>query len=317
MHDSAEDEAQKLFADLSRLVIQNMQAAQMSEQSQRAYLGDLKQFLKILSPRLGETENIVNISRKHIDFYLRILYRQDVEAKSRKRKISALRSIWQMLKAEGRVSENPFETLPRMKTEKKLPKTYSQSQLVQFIETVWEKAKEETDFPSGRDAMMLNMLYATGLRISELASIKINAIFNNQTMLKVLGKGNKSREVPLVPGLREKLKHYLLQREQFLLEKNKSAEALWLNQRAEPITVRGISHRLEKIFIQQGETANMHPHALRHSFATHLLENGADMRVVQELLGHSQLSTTQIYTTVTQKQLEATLKGAHPLATGD
>lgn len=172
----------------------------------------------------------------------------------------------------------------------------------------------DTQTPEGkRDRVMFELMYASGLRVAETASLMLNNIDLNQRMLRIKGKGSKERFVPFYPSVGTLLKEYLRKERLALLDGLKS-EYVFINNRHKPLSTRGIQYLLDKYAGLAGLNKTVHPHMLRHSFATHLLDNGADLRIVQELLGHAHLSTTQIYTHVTIDRLKSAYLSAHPRA---
>lgn len=263
---------------------------------------DLNLFLEFL-----EKEKITNINK--IDYqlirkYLKYLYDKEYQKKSIARHISSLRSLYHYLIKKGIVKSNPMELVSNPKQDKKLPKFLYYNDLEKLLEI------EINSNIDKRDALILEMFYSTGIRLQELTNLKIKDIdFSNQS-IKILGKGSKERIVLYGSKCQEKLKDYLEVRSELL--KGKTNSYLILNCFGNKITERGIEQIVEKRVKEKGIKLNVTPHTLRHTFATHMLENGADLKVVQELLGHDNLSTTGIYTHVTNERLRSVYLSAHP-----
>ncbi len=262
-----------------------------------AYARDLAQFFDFC-----ERNGIVRIDEVDRRLARRFLAFLDTRGYSRRsisRKASAVSGFYADGARRAELATNPFDAVSRPKLDRPLPHAISSRQLVGAIDRL------DTSDPVGiRDAAIIEMLYATGLRISELASLTVSDVGGDT--LRVVGKGNKSRVVPLGVPARRALAEYLA-RARPILVTDDVGEALWVGVRGGVMDSRGlrrvVSHRLATF-----------PHALRHSFATHLLEGGADLRVVQDLLGHTDLATTQIYTAVTREHLRGTYDRSHPRA---
>ena len=218
------------------------------------------------------------------------------------RKLSALRSFFRFLQREGYLKSNPAVLMATPKLDKKLPNFLSENEMTQLIET------PSLDQVSGkRDRAILEILYSTGIRVSELVGLNVEAVDFISNIVKVMGKGKKERLVPIGDQALRSLKEYLDSRK-------KETNILFLNKNGTRLTARSICNITNK-YIQVASIKNhVSPHVLRHSFATHLLNRGADLRSVQELLGHVNLSTTQIYTHVTTERLKSVYDKAHPRA---
>ena len=220
------------------------------------------------------------------------------------RNMSALRSFFKYLNEHELLAYNPSNLLKSAKVSKHLPDVLTFSQVRNLLDSF-----DLEDPIALRNRTMIEMIYACGLRVSELTSLNINDLNQNDLSLRVIGKGNKERMIPYYPNLRKLINLYLSNyRDIYKIDE----EALFINQRGKRITNRSIQMILEQASINANLKANVHPHTLRHSFATHLLDNGADLRVVQELLGHENLSTTQRYTHLTIARLKGAVESAHP-----
>lgn len=222
------------------------------------------------------------------------------------RRIAAIRSFSRFLHREGYLASNPALGLIRPKQDRKLPAFLSMEEAVRLME-----APQGDDLTACRDRAILETLYSTGLRVSELVSLKVRDVDLIGGSLRVVGKGRKERLVPVGSYSVQAVRRYLqaLESGQDLPEK-----PLFQNRRHGPLTDRSIRRILNRYLLKIGGTLKISPHALRHSFATHLLDRGADLRSVQELLGHSSLTTTQVYTHVTTERLKRVYEAAHPRA---
>lgn len=223
------------------------------------------------------------------------------------RKLAAWRSFLKFLRREGYIAGNPLEGVPSPKRPKRLPRVLRYDQVEKLVEA------PEVDALGLRDRALLETLYATGIRVSELVGLDIGDVNLTAGQVKVLGKGGKERVVPIGSYAREALTLYLRYGRPALLNPRLPAgDALFLNSRGERLSVRGVRKRLAGYLTKLGLGGAASPHTLRHSFATHLLDGGADLRVVQELLGHARLSTTQIYTHVSKERLKEVYRKSHP-----
>lgn len=248
------------------------------------------------------------VSYAHIRLYLAELYEYHYERTSISRKISCLRTFYRFLERENIVSENPFLLTVLPKKKQRLPNFLYEEEMNELFSI------SNCSTPVGqRDQAILELLYSSGLRVSECVGITIAHLdFQFETVF-VKGKGRKERYVPIGHYALQALKTYIENGRKHLLKKNsEKCDTLFLNQRGKPLTTRGIHYIINKLIEQSSLTGHISPHTLRHTFATHLLNNGADLRSVQELLGHSNLSTTQIYTHVTKERLREVYMKAHP-----
>ncbi|MFP3818448.1 tyrosine recombinase XerC [Bacillus sp. SIMBA_008] len=242
--------------------------------------------------------------------FLTEAYEKGLSRRTISKKISALRSFYKFLMREKLIEENPFQLVHLPKQEKRIPKFLYQKELEELFEV------SDISQPAGmRDQALLELLYATGMRVSECCSLTINDVDLFMDTVLVHGKGKKQRYIPFGSYAREALKVYMNSGRQCLLMKAKEPhDLLFVNQRGGPLTARGIRHILSGLVQKASSTLHIHPHMLRHTFATHLLNEGADLRSVQELLGHSNLSSTQIYTHVSKEMLRNTYMSHHPRA---
>ncbi|MDR1794714.1 MAG: tyrosine recombinase XerC [Erysipelotrichaceae bacterium] len=222
------------------------------------------------------------------------------------RNISALRSYYRYLMEFQGASDNPFAQVKRIKRESRLPEFLFYSDIERLL------AAADGSTPALlRDRALFELMYACGLRVSEASELRLGQIDLGERILTVLGKGNKQRLVPFHAEARDWLRKYILEARDSLLN-GQVTDLVFVNQKGQALTSRGIQYLLDQTGIRAGMSLKLHPHMLRHSFATHLLDNGADLRIVQELLGHENLVTTQVYTHVTADRLAKVYQQAHP-----
>ncbi|HET6974892.1 MAG TPA: tyrosine recombinase XerC [Pyrinomonadaceae bacterium] len=289
----------------------------VSSHTLRNYSSDLEQFLDFLAPadpKTGKrnTPEVSAIDHLTIREWLASMHTAQKKKASIARKLAALRTFFQFLVREGMLELNPAKLVATPKKEKKLPKHLSIEEAVRFIES----PDLETDLGK-RDRAMLELMYATGVRVAELTTLDLPDVdFRNQ-LVRVTGKRRKQRIVPFGDPAGEAIRNYLDVRDRFLLNapiSKRDDEALFLNYQGTRITTRSVGRMVEKYIRICAGMHNISPHALRHSFATHLLDSGADLRDIQELLGHARLSTTQVYTHVSMEKLIEVYDKAHPKA---
>jgi len=238
----------------------------------------------------------------HLRRFLASLKEKKLKPRSMARKLSSLRSFYKFLNREGHLEDNPAALLMTPKLDKTLPKFLSEEEMAAFIEA------PKTDTESGlRDRAILETLYSTGIRVSELVGLNIDTVDLIGSIAKVSGKGKKERLVPLGNKAVNAIRTYLRRRQA-------KTQALFLNKSGKRLTARSVFNITDKYIKQVSASKKISPHVLRHSFATHMLDRGADLRSVQELLGHMNLSTTQIYTHVTTDRLRKIYDQAHPRA---
>jgi integrase/recombinase XerC len=290
----------------------------VSEHTLRNYAIDLGQFLDHLAPPDARTGERREVDIRHVDHltireWLSELHDAQKKKSSIARKLAALRTFFQFLIREGAVELNPAKLVSTPRLEKKLPTHLSVEDAVRFIET----PDAETDLGK-RDRAILEMLYGTGVRVSELVKMDLRDVDLRNRMVRVRGKRRKERIVPFGEPALHALLAWLTVRQNFLNNApaaEREAEATFLNYQGTRITTRSVGRMVDKyIKICAGIHPDISPHSLRHSFATHLLDSGADLRDIQELLGHARLSTTQIYTHVSMEKLIEVYDKAHPKA---
>ncbi|GEN85425.1 MULTISPECIES: site-specific tyrosine recombinase XerD [Oceanobacillus] len=278
----------------------------LSDNTITSYQRDLTAYEKQLT-KIGYNE-WNDISRNDI---MRFLYELKDSGKSTatiSRHISSIRSFHQFLIRESIADTDPSLHIETPKKERKLPDTLSQEEVEKLLSI-------ETTTPlSLRNKAMLELLYATGLRVSEMIGLKLEDLHLSMGFVQCMGKGSKERIVPLGDTAKKVLEEYMQTARKELLKKNKQENALFVNQHGRPLSRQGFWKILKGLAMEAEVHKTITPHTLRHSFATHLLENGADLRIVQEMLGHADISTTQIYTHVTKARLKDIYQTYHPRA---
>jgi integrase/recombinase XerC len=237
--------------------------------------------------------------------FVALRHRQGIGGRSLQRNLSAIRAFYRYLLKEGKVKNNPAEGIIAPKSPRKLPKVLDADQTVQLVEI------NEDDPLAIRDKAMLELIYSSGLRLAELISLNLNDIDFKDRILTVTGKGKKTRSVPVGQYAIKSIKKWLEERK---LMTNDSEQALFVSKRGKRISPRSVQERLKQWAIKQGLPNHVHPHMLRHSFASHLLESSGDLRAVQELLGHADISTTQVYTHLDFQHLAQVYDKTHPRA---
>ena len=282
----------------------------------RNYRSDLLQFRDYLAhgqPRT--TIDIRSIDALRIRGFLGFLYEREKKKASIARKLAAVRAFYKFLTRERVLSENPAATVSTPKLDKRLPRIMTEEEMNTFLDRVVEAVKEGDDALMRRDRAILELLYASGLRVSELVGLDLRSVNFGDCMVLVRGKGRKERIVPFGSKARQALDEYLPVREKILRDGKKTGQtALFLNARGERLTTRSVDRLVKKHVRTFGPNVKVSPHSLRHAFASHLLTEGADLRSIQEMLGHKSLSTTQKYTQVSIKQLIDVYDKTHPKA---
>ncbi|MDQ0299121.1 integrase/recombinase XerC [Salibacterium salarium] len=279
-----------------------------SELTVQAYHKDLEDFISFLQAEgiTSPMEVDTDVSR----LYFNYLYEQAFHRASAARKISVLRTFYKFLIREELVDVNPFMASGLPKQEKKLPRFLYEQELKMLFDSF--DVNEDLD---QRDLAIFELLYATGMRVSELCRVQLHDINEEIGTLLVKGKGAKERYVPIGSFALEAVSFYCSHaREKLTKKKMESESTLFLNNKGGPLTQRGVRFIVDKRVKEVSYTLTISPHDLRHTFATHLLNQGADLRSVQDLLGHAHLSTTQIYTHVTKDRLKEVYDNAHPRA---
>ena len=289
----------------------------VSEHTLRNYMSDLMQFYDNLAPADPATGTRREVDVRQIDHITIREWHSSLHAAQKKktsvaRKLAAHRTFFQFLVREGIVELNPAKLVSTPRLEKKLPVHLSVEDAIRFIET----PDTETDLGK-RDRAILELLYGTGVRVSELTKLDLGDVDFKEKLVRVTGKRRKQRIVPFGDPALHALMNYLTVRNGFLQNASldeRDSEAVFLNYQGTRITTRSVGRMVDKYISICAGIHNISPHALRHSFATHLLDSGADLRDIQELLGHARLSTTQIYTHVSMEKLIEVYDKSHPKA---
>ncbi len=280
---------------------------QYSESTIKSYTNDINNLVSFLNQEeLGDLKNVNNRIAK---FYVSYLYNQ-YTPKSILRKISAVRSLYDYLIEEEMLLDNPFEFVVLPKVSRKLPKFIYPKEMIDFLDNI-----DASTALGKRNKAIFELLYGCGLRAQELVDLKLQEVdYPNKTVL-VHGKGSKDRIVPVHATAIMTMKNYIYgARSELAIKGEEPLDYVFLNYRGGQLTSRGVSKILDTELEHQASTLKISPHSFRHSFATHLINNGVDLRVVQELLGHESLSTTQIYTKVSKEKLKAEYLDTHPRA---
>lgn len=240
--------------------------------------------------------------------YAAHLHGRRLSARSIARALAAIGSYFSYLVSEGLLGSNPAVGLSRVRTPRRVPEIVDRSAIEQLLESC------PATPPGTRDRAILELLYAAGLRVGELVALDLGDVQLDERLLRVRGKGRKERLVPFGRPARDAVQRYLPVRARWRADRDVTDDALFVNQRGGRLSDRSVRRILEAAVTRTADLHRLHPHALRHAFATHLLEAGMDLRVIQELLGHSSLSTTQVYTSVDLAHLMAVYRKSHPRA---
>lgn len=270
----------------------------------KAYRQDIDQFLVFFDYSLSD------LSRDKIRDFLSSLYITSNNRSTVSRKIYAIRSFFHYLIQQGKAEKNPMDLISIPKAEKKLPEILTEDEMIRFLDQLPGESLSEI-----RNKALFELFYASGLRLSELTNLRRENINFDERLVRVLGKGNKERIVPFNRKAGEILKEYILLSDK---QYKKESEYIFLNLNGKKISDRGVEKIVKEVFKKIGDSGkNVYPHLFRHSFATHLLQRGVDLRMIQELLGHSNLSTTEKYTTLNYSDLLKSYNKFHPRSGND
>jgi integrase/recombinase XerD len=273
-----------------------------------SYERDLKNYLKYVRD-IEKLKSWNDIQHVHIAHFLGNLSDQGKSSRTSARHIASIRAFHQFLLREKIADHDPSIHIETPQMERSLPKVLSLTEVEMLLESPNQK-----DFFGLRDKAMLELLYATGMRVSELIGLTISDVHLTMGFVRCIGKGQKERIIPIGKTAIASLESYLEQARPHFVSKNNCVDALFLNHHGNQLTRQGFWKILKKLARDAGIEQELTPHTLRHSFATHLLENGADIRAVQEMLGHADLSTTQVYTQLTKSRLKDVYSQYHPRA---
>lgn len=286
--------------------IRALQERNASAHTIKAYRTDLAQFADYVGAQSwGDIDHVL------IRGYLANLYERGLSKTSVARALAALRSLYRWLAQEGEVEQNPAALVATPKLPKKLPRVPT----IEEVNTVLDAEMPECSAFSERDQVILELLYGCGIRNSELIGINLDDIRWSNEVVLVRGKGRKERYVPFGESAKAAVQAYLPARQRVLGETKRTNErALLINLRGARLTTRSVGRIVKQIAVARGLSPDVHPHTLRHAFGTHMLEEGADLRAIQEMLGHERLSTTQRYTQLTVKHVMEVYDKTHPHA---
>ena len=285
--------------------LQHLREKNASPHTIKAYTGDLENFSAYAGSRSWK-----QIDHIAIRGFLSQLYEKGLSKTSVARSLAAVRSLYRWLAQEGVVDSNPAKLVATPKLPKKLPRVPTIEEMNSVLDG---KMPETASFPE-RDRLMLELLYGCGIRNSELTGINLDDIRLSAEAILIRGKGKKERYVPFGQTATNALAAYLPARQALLVEIRKNTTALLINQRGGRLTTRSVGRIIKKIAVSKGLSPDVHPHTLRHAFGTHMLEEGADLRAIQELLGHERLATTQRYTQLSMKHVLQVYDQTHPRA---
>ena len=277
----------------------------LSSNTRKSYHYELKDYLSFMQEK-QKKEDTKEIVKEDIEAYLKYCYQRNEDSKTVAHKLTTLNNFHQYLEKEEGEKSNPTEFIDRPKVRKTLPHCLNEQELDNLLDLPLD-----TPFDY-RNKAMLELMYGTGLRVSELIQLSVYDIDFNNAFLRVKGKGSKERIVPIGEYALSALQQYLEVRHQLL--KKKQCDALFLNSRGSAISRQGFFKNLKQILKEKGLDSNISPHSLRHSFATQLLEHGADLRSIQVMLGHSDMATTKIYTHITNQKINHDYQENHPRA---
>ena len=290
-----------ILNDINAYLVFVSQVKNLSENTTKSYERDLKKLYLFLE-KLNVT-NYSDIKEEICSAWIGDLYSQNNKPKSIQRHLSSAKGFFRFLKKNNLISSSPFELVTAPKSSNTLPDVLSPEDVEQLLNF---KPSNTIEI---RDMAIVELMYSSGLRVSETVNINISDFEENMSFLRVIGKGSKTRLVPMGRFAINAINNWLNEREKI----SNNTDALFLNSKGSRLSVRSIQLRLKKMAIKQG-LPPVHPHMLRHSFATHMLESSGDLRTIQELLGHSSLSTTQIYTKLDYQHLAKIYDKSHPRA---
>ena len=273
----------------------------LSKNTTNSYQRDLNKFSKFV--KASGVNNFENLTEEMCSAWIADLFQHNVSARSIQRHISSAKGFFNYLKKSGLVTDSPFELINSPKSPSHLPNVLSPEEVSQLLNFKAKNAQEK------RDLAIIELIYSSGLRVSETINVNLGDFEDNKNFLRVLGKGSKTRLVPVGRYAQNAINDWMIEREKLATKD----DSLFVNLRGKRITTRSVQERLKNIAIMQG-LPPVNPHMLRHSFATHLLESSGDLRSIQELLGHSSLSTTQIYTRLDYQHLIKVYENSHPRA---
>jgi integrase/recombinase XerD len=253
----------------------------------------------------SKTREILNVSNDQILDFLEFIYKTQ-NSSSVSRILSTLRTFYKYLVRDGKIQKNPFSSIKNPKQPKKILEILNEQEVKKFLESIPSSTYLEL-----RDKAMFELLYSCGIRVSEIVDLKLSDIDFDEGLIRFIGKGNKERITPIGDLAKDYLEKYI-RAARYNLERERKSENVFLNRNGQKLTRQGFWKILKKYAGKANVSKNLYPHLFRHSYATHMLERGADLRIVQELLGHSSISTTEIYTNINKKHVKETYFKYHP-----
>ena len=321
------DKPEKFFSPLVRQFLDYLRLEKhFSDYTVKSYGADLTQFGQFLAAEIGPGASVLGrptlspdqVDQKRVQCepltireFLSYLYGQNYTKSTTARKLATLRSFYKFLIRRSIVSANPLATIRTPKQEKRLPRCLDLEQVQKLLE-----APGDANLLAARDKAMLEVLYSSGIRVSELVELEMADLDLQEGILRVRGKGRKDRLTPIGSQAIKAIQRYFELRAGEVKTQGPDANKVFLNKHGDSLSTRSVRRKLDKYLLEAGLDPGISPHTLRHSFATHLLNNGADLRSVQELLGHQSLSTTQIYTHLTTSRMKEVYDASHPRANG-
>jgi len=277
----------------------------LSQNTVSSYKNDINAFISFLKD--SGIDDPSDISSDHIGAFFKILKELGLLGSSSARYFSSLKGFFLYLLKNKYILKNPIEKITAPRISKKLPSVLDVNEIEKIL-----SAPDANDKLGLRDKAMLELFYACGTRVSELLNLKLNDLFFNDEIIRVFGKGSKERLIPIGSSAISWIEEYLKKSRPLLMKKAKSENNLFLNSRGSKLSRMGVWKIIDRYVKDAGINKDVHPHTFRHSFATHLLEGGADLRAVQEMLGHADISTTQIYTHIDRDYIKQVHKQYHP-----
>ena len=298
--------------EIDRFLVYLVTERGFSDNTVAAYRNDLSQLARFVEEETGKQGKVpawANFSRQEMLAHLLTLQERQYAETTRARKVAAARSFFKFLESEGIIKEDPTRNMESVNVGRSLPRPISINQ----VRTLLEQPTKQSTPEAKRDSAMLQLLYASGMRVSELVSLNVEDIDTGSGSVRCFGKGHKERIIPIHPRAASVVDEYIRDSRLRLLRRD-SEQALFLNHRGERLTRQGFWQILKEYAKSAGLEGEVTPHTLRHSFATHMLSGGADLRAVQELLGHANISTTQVYTHLTTEHVRQAYEKSHPRA---
>ena len=296
-----------IFYEISDFKFYLINDKMLSSNSVNSYITDLNKYALFIS-KYEKINDVTGIESKHIDNYILSLKRNGFAKKSIQRKLIAIKEFHKYLFEHNYTSDNPAKFVDSVKLDKSLPVVLTQDEMSLILDSIPNEKPLDK-----RNKAILEVMYGCGLRVSEVVELKLQNIHATAKYLEVFGKGEKERIVPIGEYAMRALRDYI-ENARLIISKNAHSDLVFLNYMGKPLSRQSIFKYIKQLAKDNGITKEISPHTIRHSFATHLLENGVDLRYVQEMLGHEDISTTQIYTHMDSTRLKELVNNVHPLA---